>query len=281
MSRTRLWQCPARSILALAALLLMSSVVPVAASVYEVDLHPYDGGNLICAPAAFFQAEPFPVSGSHTQQAADVVGFSTGTQEALAGLGYVGMKNDFSHQVNPGFGRIFGSCSTVRTVIDDLQVTGPPGQVTASLQADLLAKIVVDTLASRSHLRVRVSFRSTQGGPTASNTVEIDLSESMEIDMVVDSGPLTFDVGDVLEAELEIDMRLVAGPTRGTAPVVNVFDFLDEDEGYGLHFSKTAVLTLPAGYTANSANGDVGGNQWGGTVPVTGSTWGSVKSLYR
>lgn len=265
----------------LAALVLLLSFQPVQASLYELDLRAYNGSNLICGGSLDFQSDAVPVIGSATDGAADVVSNSSGEYEAIAGLGYVGMKQRVSHRVNPGFNRLFGSCSEVRTVIDDLQVVGPPGQITASLNADLMAKIEVDTLSSRSYLRVTVSLRSTQGGQEVSNTVNIDFSETRDIDQVINSGSLTFDAGDVLEAELKLEMGLVVGVTPGAVTVINDFDFLDQDLGFGLHFSKTEVLTLPAGYTVNSDDGDVGGNTWGGTVPVTASTWGGVKSLYR
>lgn len=60
-----------------------------------------------------------------------------------------------------------------------------------------------------------------------------------------------------------------------------MIDILDPDEDYGLHFAETGVLALPGGYTVNSPDEDVGGNVWCGTVPVSQTTLGAFKSLYR
>lgn len=281
MSPVRNFLKAAVPILALAALFLILPVDPAQASLYEIDLRGYNGSNLVCGGSLDFQSASIPVVGTATDGAADVVGSSSGVYDAIAGMGYVGMKHNVRHRVNPGFNRIFGSCSTVRTVIDDLQVEGPPGQITASLNADLLADIVADTLTSRSRLRVTVSLRLPEGKAVATNTLDIDFSESREIDQVINSGEITFDSSEVLEAELKMEMWLVAGHSPGGATVVNVWDFLDQEKGFGLHFSLAEVLTLPPGYTVNSADGDVGDNMWGGTVPVEQNTWGRLKSLYR
>lgn len=266
---------------ALAALVLVLPVQPVHASLYELDLRAYDGSNLICGQSLDFQSDAAPVTGLATDAVADVVSNSSTEYEAIAGLGYVGMKQRVSHRVNPGWNRVFGTCSEVRTVIDDFQVVGPPGQITASLNANLLANIETDTLSARTQLRVTVSLRLTEDGPSVSNTVDLDFLESRDIDQVINSGPLTFNVGDVLEAELKIEMRIVTFGTTDGLTMSHDFDFLDQDLGFGLHFSETEVLTLPAGYTVNSEDGGVGGNVWGGTVPVASSTWGAVKSMYR
>ena len=275
---------PALSVMATAFAALCLLAAPSWASTFELDLHSYDGANLICGGSLDQQTDSAPVSSSVSEQINDIVSNSAGTYEAIADPGMVGMRMAVSHRVSLGFNRLFGSCSEVFELIDDIVVSGPPGMITADLNADLIGTLEVDSLAL-AQIRVTVGLKVLPGGggvgDESSTVILVDVSESADISQAVSSGPVTFQVGDELIAELRIEMSLVSGGLPGGETSVNKFDLMDEASGFGLHFSESNVLTLPAGYTSSSVDGDIGDNMWQGTVPVVQHTWGQLKSMYR
>lgn len=278
---THTWTCAA-------AALVLSTLWPAAAdaSTFELDLHGYDGSNLICGPSLDLQSEPDPVSSSATQQVGpDTVGAGSGTTDAFADRGIVGMRMNYRNRNNPGFNRLIGGCSSVSMLIDDIEVTGPAGTVTAELNAGFTGELIGEDVASRTELRATVRLVARTPGGTIRDESAATFSppsfDPATVEEALTSGSISFQTGDVLSAELRIDMTLTIVGHEGTSNIAEI-DFFDDATPFGLSFVRDgAVLTLPDGYTASSVDGDIVDNTWDASVPVAEQSWGALKARFR
>ncbi len=258
-----------RSLAAIGA--VMMSVVPhtilAQGPRFEAELRQYDGSNLICGFGIDAEAISFePVGCAVDAVRSGATGSGTVSMKVLAGRGWVQTGLDTAVNANPAFsGFGYGGCAKVATSIDDILISGPAGPATAGLTVDISGEIAGDTPRDTNPvvLRVLLSSYNAVGGSRDADQAEYRVSVPEMADTTLSVGPVNVEAGDTLTVELRIDTT-VGLFANNTAPSKSLdIDFLNRDSTYGISFSRTgSVFDLPAGFTANSLDGDIANNQW-------------------
>ena len=172
-----------------------------------------------------------------------------------------------------------GGCFRAEAVIDDVVISGPGSTVSVQVSGDLSGQ--VDTDASNSSWRVVSLYASLEIGEVTesgivyhgSTLVAFDpgaytAPTSAAIDTTLTTNPITVSTGTTLVVRMVLIGGVSAQDNLATGSGFATADFSD-----GLSFPTSgSVFTLPAGFTANSADGDINGNQFQAlpAVPLLG-----------
>jgi hypothetical protein len=240
------------------ALALLGLGSPAAASTFEVCI---DGG----VPCVF---EPSPASGSwpdnngiSTASASSVGGVVEGSASATAtgtGGAYVTRSASFE----------------ARAIIDDVVISGPSGDVSTQISADLdgLVNLVGGSANDASAtVEARLKIFHTGSGSTAVFSTNLNLDSAgadRMIDTLLTTPAVTLPTNTNLTVELTVYARFIAGDTIFLPGSANASV---DDLTLSLPTIGPALI-LPAGFTANSADGNIVDNQFVGppAVPALG-----------
>jgi hypothetical protein len=259
------------------AMLGMVLAGPAGASTFSAVV--LDGGNLSsCTPLG-----PSPASGSWTNSSN---GFGSSSALAVAGAGVVHGTATAGTNGNAVSGtNSISACFRAEAVIDDVVISGPGSTVSVQVSGDLSGQ--VDTDATNASWGVVFVYASLEIGEVTESGIVYDGSTLVAFD----PGAYTAPTSAVIDTTLTTNSIMVS---TGTTLVVRMVligsvhssdnlaagsGFATADFSDGLSFSTSGpVFTLPAGFTANSADADIVDNQFG-APPAVPSLGGPAVAL--
>lgn len=207
-------------------------------------------------------------------------GASIATVTATAGPGFATFQVASSSEgTSTNFAASALTCYASQSIIDDIVITGPPGVVAIQLQANLNGTFSHSGPESTSAVsvlfaRIRIGIVNPGAGTIAWVSTDHFPTQTF-------GTPLNTPLGDILltpavdvptnvplAIELYIDGRMSTQDTLNNETPPVVFGSADFSDGLRLPRNSPAFI-LPAGFRADSVDGQVVDNQFvGGGVPV-------------
>ena len=208
------------------------------------------------------------VGGSGTSSASAIA--AGGTLRGLAIADSLGNVLNVNNQI--------GACFRVETVIDDIIISGPGSTVSTQVSADLSG-----TFASM----LNVGGLSAGGLTTASvqavslSPVTVSGNITSSVDTTLTTAVFSAPVNQAFAVRLILSGRAIASAGQGPGGLPPGTASISNDFGGTLNFAEgTPVFALPAGYTANSLDGEIVDNQFVGNaappVPALGGPFFAV-----
>ncbi len=238
----------------------------------------FDTGN--CIPVL----GPSPASGSWSNSISGT-GTASATGEAEGGT-LRGVVTASSVGTSPSFDNFIAACFRVETLIDDIIISGPGSAVSTQVSAHLTGTIASMTTIgglvastgglTNASVQAFTVAGASLGAATAFGTGSVnDAIVDTTLTTAVFSAPVNqaFAVKLTLYGQAGSRARLFPGEPAGTASCSNDF-------GGTLNFVEFGpVFTLPAGFTANSADGQIVDNVFVGNPPAVPALGGLSLSV--
>jgi hypothetical protein len=270
--------------------------VTVRIETWSVDRLTTDGPSATGVQADDFEASTYPFGGATSVLEAEA--FASAFPGELAGRSRV----YFSLPVGAGAGVVLDqNYASARLVIDDLVISGPPGNVSFRVNVEVIGSVSIRqeglTTAATASAYVRGDLDSSLGPTTGwtfgsmnvcqrgAGALGFECAAAFQgtgmfanwMGTGIGSSPeLTAPVGEALRLELELDTDAYVFAYQGGEPLA--LAEADSDFAGAVRFpSSIPVLTLPQGYSAYSATGGIAVPEPG---PIAGSCVAQLAMLF-
>ncbi len=207
---------------------------------------------------------PSPASDSWTNTT-NGTGFSSAS--AFADGGQLGGETFASSLGNTSAFNFAAACFKARMVIDDIIISGPGTDVLTQISAHISGTIDTST-GSASGLGVAQLGALTIGGSALSatavyNSGSVGGGGSVNADTTLTTTSFTAPVGQPFAVRMDFESEITASDNAGPPDPVTL------TSQFEMSFPTSGpVFILPAGYTANSSDGNIVDNQFVGPPPV-------------